>query len=90
MGLLQTPAEARNANVLGRAVHPGALRRLHELFPVATITVEHVTYRVPLAPDAPIKMDGPRDREQHATRVWIDLEGDWQPNCGRRNGRKQT
>lgn len=83
MTLLPTPAETRTQNVVGKAVHPGAVRRLHELFPEATVTVEHVVYRVPLAPDAPVRMGGPRDREQHATRVWIDLEGDWQPNCGR-------
>lgn len=76
-------AENRNRNVLGRAVHPAALRRLHELFPKATVTVEHVVYRVPLAEGTLMKMDGPRDRAQHSTRVWIDLDGDWQRNCGR-------
>lgn len=74
--------KAHNRRALGRAVHPAALDRLHELFPDATVTVEHVIYRVPLAPDAPVRMGGPRDRRQHATRVWIDLEGDWQPNQG--------
>jgi len=81
-------AYQRSRKVLGRAVHPSAVhpnavQRLHELFPKATITVEHTVYRVPLAADTPLKLDGPRDREQHATRVWIDLEGDWEPNCGK-------
>lgn len=75
---------AKAAHTLGCAVHRGALERLYELFPEATVTVEHETMRVPLASDTPIRMDGPRDRAQHSTRVWIDLEGDWQPGCGRR------
>lgn len=72
----------RSRKVLGKAVHPDAILRFHELFPDATITVEHVVYRVPLEPGT-AKMDGPTYREQHATRVWIDLEGDWEPNCGK-------
>lgn len=34
-------AEQRNARVLGKAVHPGALRRLHELVPEAKVYVRH-------------------------------------------------
>jgi len=36
-------ARERNARVCGKAVHPAALTRLHELFPEARVSVYRVT-----------------------------------------------
>lgn len=37
-------ARERNARILGKAVHPDALARLHELFPEARVSVQHESY----------------------------------------------
>lgn len=34
-------AQRRNARVLGKAVHPAALKRLHQLWPEAVVKVRH-------------------------------------------------
>lgn len=44
----QNPAaEARNRKVLGRAIHPQALARVHDFWPDAYITVRHTYERLP-------------------------------------------
>lgn len=40
----------RNGRVLGRAVHPDALARLHELFPAARVTVRQIAEPKELPP----------------------------------------
>lgn len=73
---LPTTAEARTRNTLGKAVHPAAIRRLHELFPNARVVVEHMAYPR-LLPRGERKM-GRRYYANPAreTRVYIDLDGD--------------
>lgn len=74
-----TFAEERNARILGKAVHPAALRRLHELFPNARVAVEHEATPVEL-PRGTQKMSRRfYQRPSHETRVFIDLDGDRRP-----------
>lgn len=79
MPLLKTPAEARNANVLGRAVHPAALRRLHELFPNARVFVRHEATPVELPHGTQRISRRFYQRPSHETRVYIYLDGDRRP-----------
>lgn len=72
-------AKERNARVLGKAVHPAALARLHELFPSARVNVEHEATPVEL-PHGTQKMSRRfYQRPSHETRVFIDLDGDKRP-----------
>lgn len=64
-----TFAEERNARVLGKAVHPAALRRLHELFPNARVSVRHEA----------TPSERFYKRPSHKTRIYIDLDGDRRP-----------
>lgn len=74
-----TAAQERNARVLGKAVHPAALARLHELFPDARVAVEHEATPVEL-PHGTQKMSRRvYQRPSHETRVFIDLDGDRRP-----------
>lgn len=65
-------AKRRNKAVLGAAVHPNALARLHELYPYARITVRHISADVPLNPT---KFDDTRTRKEWHTEIEIDLDG---------------
>jgi hypothetical protein len=69
----------RNARVLGKAVHPAALARLHELFPEARCSVEHEETPIEL-PRGTRKLERRfYQRLSHETRVFIDLDGDGRP-----------
>jgi len=74
-------ARERNARVLGKAVHPAALARLHELYPNARVSVEHEATPVEL-PHGTQKMSRRfYQRPSHETRVFIDLDGDGRPGA---------
>jgi len=76
MGRLLTPAEDHSRRVLGAAVHPGAIRRLHELFPDAFVKVRHETNKIEL-PHGSRKMSNMYYAQpEHETYVYIDLDGD--------------
>lgn len=72
-------ARIRNRAVLGRAVHAGALNRLHELFPNARVNVEHEATPVELPYGTQRISRRFYRRPSHATRVFIDLDGDKRP-----------
>lgn len=72
-------AKERNARVLGKAVHPAALARLHELFPKARVNVEHEATPVELPPGTQKMSRRFYQRPSHETRVFIDLDGDKRP-----------
>lgn len=62
---IRVEAAERNAAVLGKAVHPGALARLHELYPDVRVEVHH---RI----DADDFIGPGRSREQwHVTRITL-------------------
>lgn len=85
MTLLLEPAElaeSRNKNVLGKAVHPAALKRLHELFPLAHVHIRHAEYPVEL-PYGTQRMDSRHYAQpEHETYVIIDLTGEGRPGTG--------
>lgn len=72
-------ARERNARVLGKAVHPAALDRLHELFPEARCSVEHEATPVELPHGTQRMSRRFYQRPSHETRVFIDLDGDRRP-----------
>jgi hypothetical protein len=72
-------AKSRNRAVLGRAVHPAALDRLHELFPEARVNVEHEAHPVELLKGSMKMSRRFYQRPSHETRVFIDLDGDKRP-----------
>lgn len=77
--MLKTPAEKYSAAKLGAAVHPGAIRRLHELFPDARVTVRHEENLVELPFGARRMGNIYFASPEHTTRVYIDLAGDQNP-----------
>lgn len=73
-----TRRQVVNAYRLGKAVHPGALARLHELYPDVRVYVRHITHD---HPDAQwYKFDDVRRPQVHTTQVWLrfsEREGDY-------------
>lgn len=68
-------AEARNANVLGKAVHPDALHRLHELFPDARVTVRQIATPLELPHGTQRMGNRYYAKPEHETHVVIELLG---------------
>lgn len=79
MTLLQTPAEARNSRVLGKAVHPAALRRLHELFPDARVRVQHESHLRELPAGSQRMSRRCYPNPERETYVYIDVDGEQRP-----------
>lgn len=75
-------ARERNARVLGKAVHPDALARLHELFPEAHVSVQHESY-VRELPHGEMRM-GRRcyPNPERETHVLIELGDGYPPIMG--------
>lgn len=71
------PAYVANKAKLGKAVHPGALQRLHELYPYARVSVRQIATPVELPKGTIRRMDASSfyAKPEHETVVYIDLEG---------------
>lgn len=69
----------RNARILGKAVHPDALARLHELYPNARVRVQHESHLREL-PTGSQRMDRRcYSNPERETYVYIDLDGEDRP-----------
>lgn len=76
------PKWARNRGVLGKAVHPAALVRLHELYPNARVSVRHFADAIEL-PKGSMRFGNRYYREpEHETIVYIDVTGEGRPGTG--------
>jgi hypothetical protein len=71
------PAYVANKGKLGKAVHPYALMRLHELYPYARVTVRQIATPIEL-PFGSHRMDASSyyAHPEHETVVYIDPPGD--------------
>jgi hypothetical protein len=79
MSISSFQAERRNRRILGKAVHPAALSRLHELFPDAIVKVRHEATPIELPVDTRRIGKHYYREPSHETFVYIDLDGDKRP-----------